>query len=1261
MAAASSKSAPARVAIVLWASSAAAQVGLHGCTKVADFTEPETYWWGTPTGGVTPRDGPCGSGGNVYSVADAGNGKLVYACGKDGAWLCDSGATAATPAHCSGLELKGCRQLKDVAVDLANGIMWAACDGLISSYVVRCGWDGSGKVTDCGWVKNSHCPTGSPSGVVVGQTSTSSSTLLVGCHRGGMMQCKVKYSPAIGTDYTASCEQLGDNPCNEDNKGSKPTHALSLDSTGKGTAGCSKENKYKYCDFSWDKGLTNCAESLGTAPCHQGALTNIAELPSGRTGVACSTDGYFECITTTAPTPHPTTSPTKSPTGAPSAVPSAVPTRAPSGLPTESPANPSAAPTRAPTAGPSVAPTQLPSAVPTVPPSGRPSASPSVPPTGVPLPPTTSPTTSPSPAPSQRPSAAEPSRGPSGRPLIAPTAAPTRSPSASPTGASLSHHPSSAPTGPPSWTPTLSPSSAPSGLPSLAPTPQPSAAPERPTAPPSPEPTPRPTVPPTGAPTRVPIGPSLPPSKPPTLLPLAALPSASPSSAPSRPPSPVPSVGAPSASPTRAPTLSPSLSPPRPGRNAVQATLPDASAEAAAVALSFSTCTGPAMGNLAMANTVCNSAGTMRDLGRALHPTALELGGNMYFGCLAGAVILVCGATVLSYSALVIVRLTDENGDGILGKDEIHNSCLKHIPVVNESEAIDIAAVVRHPNTILVVVLFLYQGASFASLRLLIAHQDESGEEVPTWERIAGGIFAAALAVFPYWIYRMVRRGITPMERDDLPGMGPQVRARVREWDDPKPPRWLQWVLLSEHGDWVSCFRRKHWINSWDAAVRHFEGDYAAPGIAVDMWAMWCLSFTNAFPTRSSRACGHVRLAAAAVHMFQLLFCGMLRPYRCVRDDIARSLTLLLLASALVLLAVGFYRAADDEQETWHDGDTVLYTAGVLQEPAEIIMQCATAVVLLQALLRIAAEVLLLVKGWRANSQTLEWAEREAQQAKLNDSLLLTAGPAAEGRGNMTPLGPRRHKAPIIRSPLLPVDRPFPGPGSPGRAASSGRGAILSPANSINSGMSFTLIDLVGPGSGRAQGRGLPQLRSRALTSQGRRWRAGRGSPTVQSPTLAPSAQSSPQRRDRALSASERVSTLLEGPPAVMSGRQEQFGMSPGWRRLLFFVPHYGIVDAMMGPEEQRIAEANATDSPKVDYSAMPTTPPAEQRVSFDRLVLGLAPTSTNAALAPMRPAEPRSACPLRPVSQPVHCPLRRPPRPLLGATTSLELAGRGQ
>eukprot|EP01062_Namystynia_karyoxenos_P080277 TRINITY_DN8615_c1_g1_i4.p1 TRINITY_DN8615_c1_g1~~TRINITY_DN8615_c1_g1_i4.p1 ORF type:complete len:1125 (+),score=175.97 TRINITY_DN8615_c1_g1_i4:77-3376(+) len=1099
MAAASSKSAPARVAIVLWASSAAAQVGLHGCTKVADFTEPETYWWGTPTGGVTPRDGPCGSGGNVYSVADAGNGKLVYACGKDGAWLCDSGATAATPAHCSGLELKGCRQLKDVAVDLANGIMWAACDGLISSYVVRCGWDGSGKVTDCGWVKNSHCPTGSPSGVVVGQTSTSSSTLLVGCHRGGMMQCKVKYSPAIGTDYTASCEQLGDNPCNEDNKGSKPTHALSLDSTGKGTAGCSKENKYKYCDFSWDKGLTNCAESLGTAPCHQGALTNIAELPSGRTGVACSTDGYFECITTTAPTPHPTTSPTKSPTGAPSAVPSAVPTRAPSGLPTESPANPSAAPTRAPTAGPSVAPTQLPSAVPTVPPSGRPSASPSE------------------------------------------------------------------------------------------------------------------------------------------------------------------SVGAPSASPTRSPTLSPSLSPPRPSHDAVQATLPDASAETAAVALSIPTGAGSAMGNLAMANTACNSAGTMRDLSRALHPTGLELGGNIYFGCLVCAVILVCGATILSYTALGAVRLMDKNGDGILGKDEIHSSCLKHIPVINESEAIDIAAVVRHPNTILVVVLFLYQGASFASLRLLIAHQDESGDEVPTWQRVAGGVFAFALAVLPYWIYRMVRRGITPMERDDLPGMGPQVRARVREWDDPKPPRWLQWVLLSEHGDWVSCFRRKHWINSWDAAVRHFEGDYAAPGIAVDMWAMWCLSFTNAFPTRSSRACGHVRLAAAAVHMFQLLFCGILRPYRCVRDDIARSLTLFLLASALVLLAVGFYRAADEEHQTVHDSDAVMYTAGVLQEPAEIIMQCATAVVLLQVLLRVAAEVLLLFKGWRANSQTLEWAEREAQQAELSDSLLLTAAPEAER--NMTPLTPGRRKTPLIRSASLPVPRPVPGPGSPGRAASSGRGAILSPVNTIDSGMgmSFTLIDLVGPGSGRAQGRGLPQLRSRALTSQGRRWRAGRGSPTVQSPTLAPSAQSSPQRRDRALSASERVSTLLEGPPAVMSGRQEQFGMSPGWRRLLFFVPHYGIVDAMMGPEEQRIAEANATDSPKVDYSAMPTTPPAEQRVSFDRLVLGLAPTSTNAALAPMRPAEPRSACPLRPVSQPVHCPLRRPPRPLLGATTSLELAGRGQ
>eukprot|EP01062_Namystynia_karyoxenos_P005918 TRINITY_DN12058_c0_g1_i1.p1 TRINITY_DN12058_c0_g1~~TRINITY_DN12058_c0_g1_i1.p1 ORF type:complete len:1179 (+),score=40.30 TRINITY_DN12058_c0_g1_i1:69-3605(+) len=759
---------------------------------------------------------------------------------------------------------------------------------------------------------------------------------------------------------------------------------------------------------------------------------------------------------TSAPTVPPTLSPTESPSVQPSVAPLSAPTPAPSVHPSAHPsglpsANPSQGPTLPPqasdpTVAPSARPTGSPSASPSRPPTtATPTSSPSTHPTGLPsvvpsLHPTRLPTTvSPTMAPSDRP-ADLPSASPSRHPTAPPSAGPTSYPSGPPTTGSPSLDPSLHPTAyprEPTREPTATPSRRPSGTPTAAPmettaspsdqpTTWPSAVPSRspltlpPTAAPEhtaptsvPSASPSPT-PPTHSPARMPPEPTVVPFGGPTLVP---------SVAPTRSP-----VGLRVAFPSRGPTRSPVSAPAKQSSDGFREALPDERAEAAAVALGFIGGGAASMGNLALADTVCHTTGTLRDLGRALHPTGLVVGGNMYFGCLAGAALIVCGATVLSYTALELLRQVDEDGDGILGRDELQKSFLKHIPVLRDSENIDLAALVRHPNTILVATLCIYQGASFAALRLLIAHQDETGKEVPAWERVVGGAFAACLAALPLWFYRSVHHGLMSLVRSDLPGGGPQRRARVRPWDDPKPPRWVQWVLLSPDGDWVSCVRSKHWINSWDVAVRPFKASCAAPAMAAEMGAMWLLSLVNAFATRSLQACGTVRLAAAMVHILHLLLNVRLRPYRCVRDYAARCVTQALLASALIMLAIGFYQA-DEGDAGWGSGNSA--RSGKLKAPAVVL--------LLQMVLRMIAEVVLLAKGWRANSQALEWAEGDAELALL----ISAAQPEAE-------------QSDMGEASLLSFPSPPAAPASPwgrGRRASAAA-ALPAPSSSFNRGAS---------------------------------------------------------------------------------------------------------------------------------------------------------------------------------------------------------------
>eukprot|EP01062_Namystynia_karyoxenos_P048422 TRINITY_DN36836_c0_g1_i2.p1 TRINITY_DN36836_c0_g1~~TRINITY_DN36836_c0_g1_i2.p1 ORF type:complete len:1413 (+),score=102.77 TRINITY_DN36836_c0_g1_i2:62-4240(+) len=747
------------------------------------------------------------------------------------------------------------------------------------------------------------------------------------------------------------------------------------------------------------------------------------------------------CKPTQFPTPSPSLSPTRAPSspsreptvappsmhpsaGPTSASPTTIPSRQPSrppSAPTGAPFNPSSAPSWAPaSSSPTSRPTVRPSPLPSAGPSWPPSVAPSLPPSVGPSPrPSGRPSQQPSQAPSTRPSP-RPSWHPSAEPSAFPTTAPHWPPSGSPTlaplGPTSSPSIAEAPSAAPSMRPSGSPTDRPSSAPTASPTTMPTAPTTSPTAPPSTNaptsaPSGRPAMPtasptwapsarrPAPAPSRPPIDhpigrPTAPPSvsKVPSAHPTGSLPPSgtvpgSPSEVPTVPTSSAPTgpsaaplaqlTEPPGLRPTQAPTLQNAAQ--REGEGALIHSLAGNERAAQATGFMFGiTGNSPPLGALALADTRCDAAGTMHELNVVLHPTRLRIGGNMYVGCLVGAIILICGTTVISFMALGMVSILDRNGDGMLDRSEIQQTWLRYVPVINNVSKVDLASFVRHPHIILLVALFLYQGASFSAMRLLVSARDADGNENRVWQRIMGGLFVGVLTVIPFLLFLKVRRGLMPHRRPDLPvDWGAEVRALVRPWDTPKPPRWMQLLLLGEQGDWVSYRRTKHWMNKWQALVRYYEARHAASGAAVEISGMWALSVANAFATADYFACGCARLASAGVHLVLLGYSLGQRPHRCTRDDICRIVTLACLSAAMGYVGVVSYQAAGSANATASPagGTPELPDMG----PALILLQIATVVVLTQVGLRIVSELVLFAGGYRANSQALQWAETDAQ------------------------------------------------------------------------------------------------------------------------------------------------------------------------------------------------------------------------------------------------------------------------------------------
>eukprot|EP01062_Namystynia_karyoxenos_P029569 TRINITY_DN22200_c0_g1_i4.p1 TRINITY_DN22200_c0_g1~~TRINITY_DN22200_c0_g1_i4.p1 ORF type:complete len:381 (+),score=29.56 TRINITY_DN22200_c0_g1_i4:56-1144(+) len=156
------------------------------------------------------QDAPCPKW--TDSAADAGNGRTLFACLKDGAVLCNgdgsSGANPAVPAVCRSVGLLGCPQIvEDMYLSADRRTIYAGCQ----TEFRFCQWDdAAGAAIGCAVLTpGTDCSV--PTGVAV----VSSATLVLGCYStktestSGILVCPL----AAGGALSGPCAKRGENPC----------------------------------------------------------------------------------------------------------------------------------------------------------------------------------------------------------------------------------------------------------------------------------------------------------------------------------------------------------------------------------------------------------------------------------------------------------------------------------------------------------------------------------------------------------------------------------------------------------------------------------------------------------------------------------------------------------------------------------------------------------------------------------------------------------------------------------------------------------------------------------------------------------------------------------------------------------------------------------------------------------------------------------------------------------------------------------------
>ena len=342
------------------------------------------------------------------------------------------------------------------------------------------------------------------------------------------------------------------------------------------------------------------------------------------------------------------------------------------------------------------------------------------------------------------------------------------------------------------------------------------------------------------------------------------------------------------------------------------------------------------------------SCGSEEDLPLILHPTGLVVNGNQYFGVIVGNLAIAAGVTLLSY---VLVYIIFKCAPGCLPFQQLLSA----------------KGLTRFPSVALFFFLVLYQGTSFASLRL-IAYHETAGE------MLAGLASTTFCVVVPIVTARIVKSSV--------PSKG---LYKIKE-----DSSGVESFMLGP-GEWVAAEQKDMWHQRYLAMIKPYYG-------RTNWFA--CYSFLLAFAVGALNVpevdsmvqCGHLKLGIGVLFAVMGVFVTLLRPYARYRDNVTYVALHIITSVALFMQAFGFYT------EDLNDGKFLT---------ASTLFQIGIMVILVKMAIDLLCDLYVVLVGRRRNLQAKHWAEEAAKNDKEVPLEVVGIDPSEDGDLLITTKGAR--------------------------------------------------------------------------------------------------------------------------------------------------------------------------------------------------------------------------------------------------------------
>ena len=322
-----------------------------------------------------------------------------------------------------------------------------------------------------------------------------------------------------------------------------------------------------------------------------------------------------------------------------------------------------------------------------------------------------------------------------------------------------------------------------------------------------------------------------------------------------------------------------------------------------------------------------------------LHPTQMTVMGSKNLGAVAGNVLVIAVATLVSYASINLLMRCK-------------------IPVWGLD---DPRGFLRFPSATLFIALWLYMGSIIGSFRVVITPV-EYQQERHNFMAVVGCVSLFILLLLPLWLLHHLRKHV---HRYDNEGKA------YYQYDTRPLPRWMTFIVGP--GEWVSSKRECVFALRFQTMLRPFT-QRCCYFVFYDFLLVAVVGILSVLNSKNWKTCALVRLLSALANLaafgLELWFFPHARP----RDNYTTMALKMLQAIGLLLMSWGFF-----SEDPGH---------GAFQVASVVFLVCLV-MLMVKLVLDLITETWVLFTSRRPRLEDLAWGKHQQKEDEARADRLL--------------------------------------------------------------------------------------------------------------------------------------------------------------------------------------------------------------------------------------------------------------------------------